>query len=393
MRALEHLREKMEPYLSTVHKARRGALWRAVAALLRGRRLTLTSLGRDLPDAPTDKSGIKAIDRLLGNVLLFIQLKLFYWSLCQVVIGSVHTPIVLIDITEIRPGVCALTASLAHDGRSLPIYGIVRNKKYVTRPACKKAFLRGLAQVLPAGTVPILVTDAGFESPWFDAVASMDWDYVGRVRHRTTFLHDGQWKNAADLHKLATDRPKNLGLVPFPNRAPQARRLVLARKPKHKGRQRKTSTGKKGRHGNDKRHQKSSREPWLLATSLSCEPAAVVAIYALRMQIEQNYRDAKNHRWGWSLADSQSGLERLEVLLLLASLGATIVQSVGRAAEMRQLHPRFQANTVRKRRVLSLFVLGGLLLKPKHQHLLSSDDIRRGFAAIVQEIQELALGT
>lgn len=387
MHALKNLQEKIDANIPNVHKARRGAVWRAVEALLSGGKLWLTELGRNLCSTATEKSRIKTIDRLLGNPLLFIQLNFFYWSLCQVLLREGQSPIILVDITEIRPGVCALTASIAHDGRSLPIYNLVRSKSYVAKRRCKKRFLQGLAVILPAGVTPVLVTDAGFQSPWLDDVEKMGWHYVGRVRHRTKFFYDGDWKGVKQLHQMATNRAKNLGEVSYPKRNPKARRLVIAKKPKSKGRKRKTSKGKAGRHSNDKRCQKSAREPWLLATSLPCAPQRVVEIYAFRMQIEQNYRDAKNHRWGWALDQSNSGQSRLEVILLIATLGATIAQSVGFAGETKQLQHQFQANTERKRRVLSLFVLGTFLLKPRHATLLTVDEYLAGLIGICQEIQ------
>lgn len=39
-----------------------------------------------------------------------------------------------------------------------------------------------LAALMPAHTRPVLVTDAGFRSPWFRAVSAQGWDWVGRLR-------------------------------------------------------------------------------------------------------------------------------------------------------------------------------------------------------------------
>ncbi len=76
-----------------------------------------------------------------------------------------------------------------------------------------------------------------------------------------------------------------------------------------------------GRTHNDRRCEKSAKEPWLLATSMSANAQTVVDIYSFRMQIEQNYRDTKNHRWGWALDQRRSrSYERIEVLLLMRRL-------------------------------------------------------------------------
>jgi hypothetical protein len=100
------------------------------------------------------------------------------------------------------------------------------------------------------------------------------------------------------------------------------------------------------------------------------EPAAqaIVATYALRMKIEETFRDAKNHRFGWSLRDvrSRSG-ERLTVLLLLVALGTIAVTLLGFEAERRRVPRAYQANTV-SRRVLSHFVLGLALTTTGTRH-------------------------
>lgn len=388
MRIVKSVQESLDKEMRHIHKHRRWSLWRGVEALLHGGMLWLTALGRSRAGEAKHKHKIKAIDRLLGNSLLFIELRLIYAAVVRVLLKKIVRPVILVDITEIQPGTCALTASLANDGRGLPIYNIVRNKNEITKKRTQTRFLKGLGEVLPPGTVPILVTDAGFESPWFDLVEGMGWDYVGRVRHRTKFLVAKQWLSPQQLHKRAGTRAKNLGELSFPRRKPKARRIVLSKAPKSKGRHRLNSRGKRGKTANDRRCAKSAVEPWLLAASLSCSAQAVVAIYAMRMQIEQNFRDAKNHRWGWSLDQTRTRQQsRLEVLLLVATLATVIQTSVGRAAEMKKLHYDFQANTVRNRRVLSLFVLGRFLLQATESGRLTKSDVAAGFAELIQQIQ------
>jgi hypothetical protein len=126
----------------------------------------------------------------------------------------------------------------------------------------------------------------------------------------------------------------------------------------------------------DQRCRQSAREPWVLATSLDCASHVIVSIYALRMQIEQNYRDTKNHRWGWRLDQSRSrSNRRLEMLLLIAAIAMCVVLAFGCTAERAGLHKRYQANTLLHRRVLSFFTLGlfvlrtdlrGWVASPKH---------------------------
>ena len=89
-----------------------------------------------------------------------------------------------------------------------------------------------------------------------------------------------------------------------------------------------------------------------------------MATYALRMQIEQTFRDLKNRRNGWALSDVRSrSVQRIEMLLLCAAIADLALRIVGTAAEAAQLHFEYQANTVADRRVLSLFALAKLVLE------------------------------
>lgn len=382
------IRQKLEKGMIKMHKQRREALFRAVEGLLRGGKAWLSALGRSRPGKTSDKHGIKAIDRLLGNRGLWAELGYVYSALVTAVVKHCWNPVVLIDETEIRPKVYAVTASLAFDGRGIPIYSIVRSKKFATTRRCQRMFLKGLGAVLPEGVVPILVTDAGFESPWFDEVEKRGWDYVGRVRHQTKFSDGKQWFSCQQLHQRATNRARNVGHLAFPRQRPKTRRLVLSKARRSKGRKRLNTEGRSARTATDRRCEKSAREPWLLATSLTTQPYGVVNIYAYRMQIEENYRDAKNHRWGWALNQTRSRVfKRLDVILLIVAIASLAQQSVGVAAERRKLQGAFQANTERKRRVISLFVLGGFLLKTENQHLLTAHDIRAGFLVLSKGIR------
>jgi hypothetical protein len=44
------------------------------------------------------------------------------------------------------------------------------------KPQTHKAFLQCLQQMLPAGCQPVIITDAGFRTPWFKQVEHAGWD-------------------------------------------------------------------------------------------------------------------------------------------------------------------------------------------------------------------------
>ena len=52
-----------------------------------------------------------------------------------------------------------------------------------------------------------------------------------------------------------------------------------------------------------------------------------------------------------------------------------VLTLIGIAAEIKRLHLRFQANTIRHRRVLSLFQLGTLIISASDPHKISQLDL------------------
>ena len=364
MRAVENLLRRFEHCMHFVHARRREAVCRAVKGLLAGGRLWLTGLGRDLPGETSDKHRIKAVDRLLGNATLQRELLPMYRARARLLLGKGHRPVLVVDWTGVTTPFFILSAGLCCSGRTLPLYSEVHPKSVMATRAVHRAFLKRLKAVLPADCRPIIVTDAGFYSEWLDDVRKQGWDFVGRLRGRLNVRLSGAWVFIKTLYTRATKRPKNIGVVAVRKKGQREFRLVLSAAPKLKGRHRLTQKGTIGQRTNDHRYRAQKTEPWLLATSLSSNSKFIVRLYAQRMQIEETFRDTKNPRYGWALRDCRSRCaKRLEVLLFICALAFALVATIGRAAEKKNLHHRFQANTVRSRRVLSWFFLGVLVLR------------------------------
>jgi hypothetical protein len=361
VRALESVSKLLEDRMPFMHTHRFHALWRVVLGLIHGKQLWLTALGRSRPSEALPKHGIKAVDRLLGNAHLHAERVKVAAALVSLLVREGTRPIVIVDTMEIRNRVVALSAAIAAEGRSAPAYSMIISALRPNRAQCRE-FLTALAVVFPPRCRPVVVTDGGFESEWFDEVTSRGWDYVGRVRGHTKFLIGDDWVGRERVHALATSKPRSLGLISYPLTRPSRRRIVLSAKPRSRHRQVATRTGP-ARDNNWRHYRKNAHEPLVLATSLRSPPRHIVALYKTRMQCEQSFRDVKNHRWGWSLRHCGTcRTERVELLLLIASIAAVAQQLVGIAARRCQLHRRHQANTVSNRSVLSNFLLGGFVI-------------------------------
>lgn len=390
MRAIDILHRRLSPAFAFMHAARWNAIWLMVQAVIEGERLWLTALGRARPGVALPKHAIKAADRLLGNRHLVVEQRLAYAGLAAMIVASQSCPIILVDTVEVRPRWFALVASVPFKGRSFVICAHATRKQKPPRPILLR-FLRDLRSILPSGCRPVFVSDAGFESPWFDAVSSFGWDYVGRIRGKTTLFLDGRWVANQVLHAQATNRARNLGYALFPRHRPGERRIVLSKRPKTHHRRRRGRSGRILHKSDDHNYRRGAHEPWVLTTSLTARPSAVVAAFALRMHIEETFRDVKNLRWGWSLRHCGSrSRNRLETLLLIGAIALLVQQIAGCAAESLKLHHEHQANTERRRRVLSIFVLGGLVLRGGDATRLTASALAEAFAQVRSHVREQA---
>lgn len=356
---MEILREALGKSFGFLHAKRESAIWRAVEALLIGGRLWLTALGRDMPGLAKEKHRIKAADRLLGNAAVHADLIEIYRSVAAWLLRGMTRPVVLVDWTGCGPDRYLLRAGLPIGGRSILLLSRVVSKRKLSNPAVHDKFLDDLSAIVPKHCRPIIVTDGGFSFRWFDKISSFGWDFVGRLRGTLCVTVEGREQRITELFRRATKRPQNFGVCRIGRRGQGEHRLVLASRPKRKGRTRLTQKGVRRRSKEDGQCSAAAREPWLLATSLTCRASKVIRTYATRMQLEEAFRDLKSSRFGWAFeAVNSKNPARTEVLLMIGSLASIALLAVGAAAERLGLASQFQANTVRKRRVLSLCFLG-----------------------------------
>ena len=396
MRAIDILQTHLRQGAEIVHPKQWAALWRGVTGLVSGGQLWLTALGRALPGATTDKHRIKAADRLLGSSAIQRSLPKFYAALAAFLLRGIERPVILIDWTGGGSShFHVLCASLCFRGRALPLWSRTFPVKRKCSPKAEREFLDALVEVVPRHCRPILVTDAGFHTGWFEAVRSIGWDFIGRRRGTKKALRNDRFVSLKDLHALAGKRPKCLGMCHVRSKGDTSFRpfrFVLSAKPKVKGRHRITTLGTKGRNTADRQRSEAAREPLVLMTSLTMQPKAIVAAYRMRMQIEETFRDFKSHRYGWSLEDVRCrSAARVDVLLLVGSLATVAMHAIGLAARERNLDRGLQANTQRKRPVFSTFFLAKLVIQRSLHNVLPDRSLIAALSQIHQLTKQAAL--
>jgi hypothetical protein len=359
---------------AVAHAARIGALLKAVRALLAGGKLTLTHLGRLREGSARVKHHIKAIDRLLGNSKLHAERLGIYQAMARSVLSHSKRPVIIVDWSdfELHREWITLKAAVPLSGRAVCVYEQVFPFKRYNSPGAHSEFLRDLQRVLPDGCRPIIVTDAGFRGPWFREVEALGWHWVGRVRNGVKFFDESaeRWRFTDSLYKQATPRMAYLGRFRLARRRGYQCGLYLVRAYQlRRGRHRRRT---RRRQMNFRMYRRLHRAPWLLATSLPHDKLmhrTIRRIYEQRMQIEETFRDAKNRRWGFGLRFAHCRTAaRLATLLLIGALATLVLWLCGLHAQAHGLARSFQANTERRRPVLSTVFLGQQFLNRQVEH-------------------------
>jgi hypothetical protein len=375
MRVVTIVREICSSCWDEVHKARLATVVAVVQGIVRAGRLSAAVIGRNLTTKARPKHSIKRVDRLLGNFRWRAERWKLFRAIAAQVIRNRQRPLIIVDWTQAVGTQRALVAAAPIGGRAIPLHIEVHPEKDLGNAKVQTKFLHRLREVLPTGCRPIVISDAGFHGPFFSEVRRLGWDFLGRLRGtaKARVISDGSVVSKEDLYRKATLTPKDLGEFDLYTSARSVRtRLVLVRHRRRPGRKLPPPRSK-----DEREYRASARDPWLLVTSLDAHTAAaVVKLYAKRMQIEETFRDAKSHRFGWSLRSVRTDdIHRTAMLLLLATLAMLVVTLIGLAAERRGDHRGYQANTVR-RRVLSFFSLGNAIIMRGAKLFLSLRELR-----------------
>lgn len=358
----------LEGCLSGLHAKQSASILAAVTAVLRGGILSLSHLARSLESAVAMRHRIKRMDRLLGSQPIHQHRFLVYRALAAHWLEGMNTLLIVVDWSDMTEDQNwhLLRASVVVEGRSVTLYEEVHPRRLLANRQVHERFLKRLSQLLPSGCTPIIMTDAGFRSTWFELVNKQHWGWIGRIRNRDMIcLPEASWQRATDLYAKATEQPQAFERVRYVRNHPVACHLVLVKK-QPKGRIRRTRLGARSRTHTSLKAAKREREPWLLACSpqlAHLSPAAVVALYAQRMRIEQSFRDTKNTQLGLGMSASRShSAARLEILLLIGHLAGWVLRIIGESAQQRQLQLHFQSTSRSCRKEISVLTLARRLL-------------------------------
>lgn len=380
--------------LPWIHLGRLTALRECLLAAIDSQRLSVTGIGRAIQSSAKEKHCIKRCDRLLSNCHLRTEREGIYQAMAMLMVGTIQRPVILVDWSDLDPHKrhFLIRAAVALEGRSHTLYEEVHTIKTKEKPATHKSFMKKIKAMLPSNCRPIVVTDGGFKVPWFKLILSLGWDYVGRIRGRTMRRKNelSDWDYIKNLYPAASSTPKHLGCCELTRSNPLRCHLVLY-KGKPKGRHRLNRAGERTRCKHSEVHSEREKEPWLLATSLpvaSKLAKKVVHIYSARMQIEEAFRDIKSYRYGTGLELSLTrDQKRLQILMLIGMLVTLVLWLLGTVVTMSGEARYYQANTEKKRRVLSVLFLG-LRASSDNRITVSDEQLAIAYDRLIFQMRE-----
>ena len=114
------------------------------------------------------RAPLKAFDRLLGNRHLQAERAAIARDMARWLLRGPR-PVIVIDWNDLKPDKswCLWRAAVPVGGRTLTLLDRVVPGKQQGSPGAEKRFLQPLRALISNGVRPVLVTDAGFLTPWF----------------------------------------------------------------------------------------------------------------------------------------------------------------------------------------------------------------------------------
>jgi hypothetical protein len=322
-----------------MHAKRVDSIADAVTGVLEAASVSIAAIGAGLAanDGLNPKHAIKQVDRLLSNDKLEVERALVTWV--RHAVGARPSIVVAMDWTEFDrddQSTIAISLLTKHGRATALVWKTVRKSELKDRRnEYEDSLVREFLASLPAGVRVTLVADRGFgDQAFYEFLESNGVDFVIRFR-ADILVSDGNgntkaardWLTSSGRAKVLRQAAVTADKTPVPA-------VVLV-------------------------HDKKMQEPWCLATTLrDANAREVINLYGRRFKIEETFRDQKDPRFGFGLAQVRiANPLRRDRLLFICALAHALLTLLGAAGERVGLDRTLKANTV-KRRVHSLFKQG-----------------------------------
>lgn len=261
----------------------------------------------------------------------------------------------VLDWTAWQDRFSVLTASVCTGTRSVPVAvsACVKSNLARSQNLWEETFLRlTVDRLRAAGVSAVWLCDRGFHRvAWLKRLLELDQAFVVRLTRDVT-VHLPEGARLLKQLPVGEGQRRDFGFVAV--RADGAARVRLIG----------VWAG-------------GAKEVWWLATNLTNRVSKVVSLYDRRMGIEEQFRDAKGHRFGMKLRWTQfTKPEFVERMYLLAGLALLLWTTVGRAVEESEPAVRLESKTKGAR--LSLARIGSYYwLKMSKRLRLTAEFVRQ----------------
>ncbi len=324
--------------------------------------ISVNEIGRHLKRNTDLKHKLKAADRFVGNNKINADIPVICKEIAHFTFNHFKVLCVLVDWSgACQKDMYVLQASVAFEGRSLPIYAEVHHKIDTENVITHNGFLDRLHKIIPKHIKVTIITDAGFHRDWFAKVKDIGWEFIGRVYSKYYYKLEGtnDWLGVSAIKFRRVAEPIKIGKIELGKSKNSLGCYLYAYK--HRLSRKKHKPNKYPDH--EKAFSKYYHSGWVIVSSSDKPARYLISYYKKRMQIEQNFRDIKNQDLGIGLRRNKSKSQnRAEVLYFIAMLLIIILWWIGYCAEMIGCHRKYQANTVKSHRVISFVTLGKLIL-------------------------------
>jgi hypothetical protein len=341
--------------LGVLRKSQAKTLSHLVAATLAAARISLAGIGRELAamEDGAAKHAIKKAWRFCANsriepveVMPALINRLWRRRLTWHAKKPVNRPLLVsLDWTKVRK-FHTLMAALVVQGRALPFgWESYRDKvQHKSQNDLEYAMLLKLKAAVPAGIRIVVLADRGFGRAALAQVCqNLKLDYLIRI-DADVIVKTERWQGNLKHYPLQRGMCRSWASVDYRSDALIKTNLI--------------ARWKKGLEGD-------KDQPWYLITSLKLgkkgEARRLSNLYALRFDIEELFRDAKNEHLGWSLGKTRiTKPERLDRLILILALAYLLLVALG--LWCRQHKPARLWASNNRREELSAYAIGRVML-------------------------------
>jgi hypothetical protein len=348
-----------------VHMKRRESIAHAVLGALHADRAGVAAIGRAAAKVRgvNDKHSIKQVDRLLSNHK--VDVPRVQRRLTRRIVGERKDIVVSIDWTEFAPdGHSTVVISLVtNHGRASPlVWMTVESRKLLgRRSSYEDTVLKRLAHALPEGVHVTVLADRGFADCGLYALLTDELHFDFVIRFKASVVVESSTGDVFPARAWVPGNGRSCRVTDARitrSRHPVAAVVMVKRR--------------------------GMKDSWCLVTSRTDEAEIIIALYARRFDIEHNFRDQKDRRFGFGLYYATVGTpgrrDRLVLVIVLATFIATIL---GAAGESIGLDRMLRANTV-QRRTHSLWRQGREYISGVAHDVV--DQLKRAFCTFWQAV-------